>query len=148
MRLVAAFACAVMLSAPTLASAQPGSTGGTIGKMDKEISGGEESSAGSRTSPRSPSRTLAHQQHEGEGKCKGIAGKWAYNWTVGINEAIFNSDGTGSNSDGRKAKWTCSKGLISVVWDHGVTDHVTLSDDGKSLSGKGALGVNISATKR
>jgi len=44
MRLVAAFACAVMLM-PTIALAQlqPGSTGGTIGKTGKSSSGGEES---------------------------------------------------------------------------------------------------------
>ncbi len=58
MRLLAAFACAVVLI-PTLALAQlqPGSAGGTIGKTDKSISGGEEQGGPSQRPPRSASQS-------------------------------------------------------------------------------------------
>lgn len=42
MRILAAFALAVMLSLPALAQITPGSTGGTIGKTGKSVSGGED----------------------------------------------------------------------------------------------------------
>jgi hypothetical protein len=54
MRLVAAFACAVMLTpSVALAQLQPGSTGGTIGKTGKSSSGGEEQTEISRPTQRS-----------------------------------------------------------------------------------------------
>jgi hypothetical protein len=56
MRLVAAFACAVILiSTVALAQLQPGSTGGTIGKTDKSISGSEQKSE--------PSGGARHPEH-------------------------------------------------------------------------------------
>ena len=62
MRLVAAFACvAILISAIASAQPQPGSIGGTVGKADKSISGGEQQSEPSggarrpeRSTPQSP----------------------------------------------------------------------------------------------
>lgn len=64
MRLAAAFACALMLMpSVALAQLQPGSTGGTIGKTNKSISGGEESSPPSDV--QEPPRVKRHSISKG-----------------------------------------------------------------------------------
>jgi hypothetical protein len=51
MRLVAAFACAVMFM-PVTAFPQAGSTGGSVGKSDKSVSGGVEAAKPHLSSPK------------------------------------------------------------------------------------------------
>ncbi len=68
-------ALGIVLSAATAsgAFAQAGSTGGTIGKQDKAVSGGQEQT--------SPSRKNFSAPRQGQGPAAGaLAGSW--NWTA------------------------------------------------------------------
>jgi hypothetical protein len=51
-----------MFSVPCLAQVQPGSTGGSIGKTDKSVSGGEEAKQ-PRVSPTPTGRRAGGKRH-------------------------------------------------------------------------------------
>src|ERR1019366_4958793 len=85
------------------ALAQAGSIGGTIGKQDKSISGGEEADR-PRAAPH-PKRPAAKAQETSSGhSCGRIVGTWS--WYLGVTETVFNQNGTVRNSGGNTGKWT------------------------------------------
>src|SRR5664279_2559528 len=89
------------------ALAQAGSTGGTIGKQDKSISGGEDTP---RVPPH-PKRSATKSQETSSGhSCVRIVGKWT--WYLGATETVFNQDGTARNNGGATATWTCTGGKV------------------------------------
>jgi len=149
MRLIAVFACAVMLM-PVTALAQAGSTGGTIGKTDKSISGGEEADD-SRPSTRKqkPHRSVAIPPDEASGGIKGsscgrIAGTW--NWVLGIT-VVVKPNGSITSSNGLTATWSCNGGQYSFAWSNNINDRVSLSTDGKTLDVVNSIGSHFSSTR-
>jgi hypothetical protein len=88
------------------ALAQAGSIGGTIGKQDKSISGGEEADR-PRAAPH-PKRPAAKAQETSSGhSCSRIVGTWT--WYLGTSESVFHKDGTARHStSGATGKWTCA----------------------------------------
>jgi hypothetical protein len=116
------------------ALAQAGSVGGTIGKQDKSISGGEEDRP--RAAP--PPKPSAAKTQEGASSrsCNRIVGTWS--WYPSINDSVFHKDGTALHpSSGTTGRWSCASGnTVNVVWSYqgtSRTDHMTLSQDGNSI---------------
>jgi hypothetical protein len=136
-------------SAPCVAQVQPGSVGGTIGKQDKSISGGEETDR-PRAAPH-PKRAAAnsHETSSG-GSCSRIVGTWS--WGYGLSEMVFGQNGTvRQNVSGKKVNngtWTCSGTVVTSVFATGDRDRIVLSNDGNSASvtttWAGGLSFNVS----
>jgi hypothetical protein len=133
MRFLAAFACLMLMPAVAFAQLQPGSTGGTIGKTDKSISGGEErSEPASRPRREAPTREAATTERSTGSSCRGIVGTWS--WVVGT-ETVFNANGSAHNTSGLTAKWVCANGVVIATWSHGVTNRIELSGNSLTIDG-------------
>ena len=74
-----------MLSVPCFSQVQPGSTGGSIGKIDKSVSSGGEEANQPRTAPH-PKRETGAQQTPSSQSC-GLVGTWS--WYRGLTEMTF-----------------------------------------------------------
>src|SRR5580704_8701764 len=104
----------VALSVPFTgtAFAQAGSTGGTVGKQDKSVSGGEEPAA-----PRSQMHRSATAPVAGKARssgCGNVVG--TYKWAMGTT--VINADGTATNGVNH-GKWTCAGGQVTITWISG-----------------------------
>ena len=129
------------------ALAQAGSIGGTIGKQDKSISGGEEADR-PRAAPH-PKRPAAKAQETSSGhSCSRIVGTWS--WYLGVTETVFNQNGTVRNSGGNTGKWTCAGATVRNEWVSGDTERYTISPDGNSMSVVSTWhgGTRFTATRR
>ena len=142
---IALFVMFVMLMPqPARVFAQAGSTGGTIGKQDKSISGGSPME-GSRDTPRKsqasavklPSKTMSSA-------CDKIVGTWK--WGPGFL-VVIKSNGTAQPAGGGSGTWTCNKGQYIFVWSIGIIDYVSLSTDGNSMAGHNRVGGDFSGTR-
>lgn len=116
------------------ALAQAGSVGGTIGKQDKSISGGEEADR-PRVVPL-PQRSAASPRETTSGRsCNRIVGRWS--WYLGVSDSIFRKDGTALHpASGTPGRWSCAGNTVNVLWGSGPdarTDRMTLSQDGNSI---------------
>jgi hypothetical protein len=120
------------------AFAQAGSTGGTIGKTNKSVSDDQEEKtpAGANTAPTktAPKVLPAHTQ---TGPCGPIVGTWL--WYNGVTVKV-NSNNTTTQSDGNSATVVCADGTYSFTWFGIHTVRMTLSSDGKRLSGTSIIG--------
>jgi hypothetical protein len=119
---------------PPSALAQAGSFGGTIGKQDKSISGGEEAEK-PRATP-APKLPAAKGQEASAGRsCGKIVGTWS--WYLGVSQSVFHKDGTALHpASGTPGKWTCAGNTVNVVWGSGGaarTDRITVAQDGNSI---------------
>lgn len=116
------------------AYAQAGSTGGTLGKTDQSLSGGQPKSGAARE-PKQTKGATAEAQNAG---CARIAGSWL--WSNGLSVAI-GANGTASATNGDKAALACNGGVYAFKWQaFGNETRMTLSADGKRLSGSGIVG--------
>jgi hypothetical protein len=116
-----------------------GSTGGTLGKTDQSLSGGEQKAK--RAKPASPAVATG-------GLCSRVPGAWNWKWAGFDHEVVFKSDGTGTANTGLTGTWTCSNGVVIVAWNNGLAaDHLKLSPDGKQMTGTGG-GFGTLATRR
>jgi hypothetical protein len=135
-----AFGLALWLSSDRIVFAQAGSTGGTIGKTDKSVSGGEEVAPPARPGAR-PTERRRNQANPDvatnaqTSRCPSIAGTWS--WTGGLfgrNDTEFGADGSAKHGSGIVGTWTCSDGLYVIRWKNWTTDKVKLSADKKKLN--------------
>jgi hypothetical protein len=111
------------------ALAQAGSTGGTIGKQDKSISGGEEADKPG-AAPRSKRPITSNEASPGF-SCRRIVGRWKW----GPSVMTFSQNGTVRQSvTGNTGTWTCSGAVVRSVMATGDRDRAVLSDDGNSAS--------------
>lgn len=78
------------------------------------------------------------------GSCTSIPGVWS--WFVN-GDVTFKSNGTLTQGP-RTGRWTCSNGIVTIVWSHGYTDRVTLSSDGRKMTGTNEYGNAISGARR
>ena len=108
----------------TVAAAQ-GATGGSIGKHNKSISGGGET-------------TVLPAAHTPAGSCSKIAGTWL--WNNGLT-VVVNASGQAEISNGDGGRVSCSDGIYEFKWRRlGNSVRMGLSGDGKRLSGTGTFG--------
>jgi hypothetical protein len=116
------------------AMAQAGSTGGTVGKQDKSVSGGEEGPDARHTEKKSH-RAVAPKVSAF--KCPNLTGTWN-TWAAGMfgkGDATFNSDGTAMHGSGIPGKWGCEDGHLFIRWAiDGRPGEVKLSRDGKKVT--------------
>jgi hypothetical protein len=147
MRLVTVLTCAALII-PATVFAQAGSTGGTLGKTDKSISGGEEQSEPRRVpESKRPARSAVAKEKPTGNSCQKIVGRWAWHYWTGTTETVFSRGGTGQNAPtGLTNTWTCEDGIATIKWSHGYTDRATISRDGNSLS-ISSSGQSFSATR-
>jgi hypothetical protein len=131
----------------TTAFAQAGSTGGTLGKQDKSLSGErDEQTPAQRRSPAAP-KASQHPTVSKEAGCQKIVGTWAYHTPFGTFEVAFKSEGTAISTSGQTASWTCSGDEVTVSWPNGITDRLSLTAGGKRFSGHTALGMSVSGDR-
>jgi hypothetical protein len=119
---VLALATPIYLFAPfnPSAMAQAGSTGGTIGKKDKSVSGSEET-ATRKTQP-APGKSNSSG-------CGNVVG--TYKWYLGVT-TVINANGTATNLSNH-GKWTCTGGQVTITWVSGHVDHLTPTTTGYSV---------------
>jgi hypothetical protein len=124
---------------------QAGSTGGSVGKQDKSISGVEAAPEPSPSErPRSSSRARPARASEADTSGCHVAGEWV--WSTGGN-AVINRGGTLTKGS-LNAKWSCKVNHVVITWSHGFIDHLTLSPDATSLHGTNNLGYRINANRK
>jgi len=116
-----------------------GNVGGTIGKKDKTVTGGNEQPA-SKSSRRT--RTMAAGPRT-DG-CSRIVGSWT--WFFSSN--VFAADRSVRNSGGNTGTWSCAGSALTIRWINGVVDRGTLSTDGSSLSMTSSIGVSFQARRQ
>jgi hypothetical protein len=144
-----AFLCILALTAIVTSSAaapasgrmllaQGGSTGGTIGKSGKSMSGGDDAPA-PRATPAAKSSTTAKRAADGASDkrgCGNFFGIWTSgggSWLYGQNDTTFNANGTARHRSGIVGTWTCSNREIVLIWKDWDNDRLKLSADGKRL---------------
>jgi hypothetical protein len=124
------FACVNVSSA----LAQAGSTGGTIGKQDKSISGGAELDR-PRAAPHSKRPATNSQETSSGPACSRIVGTWKWGGGFGPTEMVFNQNGTVRQSlTGSTGSWSCAGTIVKTVFTNGSTDRIAISKDGNSAS--------------
>lgn len=127
----------------TSALAQAGGIGGIIGKQDKSVSGDNAPKKSDASTKKQKSHhSIAKQQNEESGNAKGascgkIVGRWK--WGPGYL-VVVKRDGTAQHAGGGSGTWTCNDGHYVFVWSIGITDHISLSADGKSVDGANSFG--------
>ena len=120
--------------------AQAGSVGGSIGKQDKSISGGEDVD---RPQVAPHSKPLVAKAQETP-PCKKVVGTWAFSNGIGV---VFRAGGDLSSTNSDVGRWTCKDGMVAAHWQKW-TDHYVISSDGIHMSGNsGLLNVALTATK-
>ena len=115
---------------------QAGSTGGFVGNRNKTVSGSSEEQPASR----GPSRHSGSPP-KASGGCGPVMGSWLWNNGVTV---VVNSNNTTTQSDGHSATVVCAGGIYTFTW-FGFPSRMTLSSDGKRLSGTNALGSTSAA---
>lgn len=133
-------------AAPCLAQVQPGSTGGSIGKTDKSVSGGPKPQALSPArSASKPSNTTPAKHSEESGSCGTITGTWT--WSNNI-DVVVKSNRTADATDGGHAALSCDGGMYVFNWrGGGNVSRMTLTADGKRMSGMGFYGAESAVRK-
>jgi hypothetical protein len=130
------------------ALAQAGSTGGTIGKQDKSISGGDDAADSRRVAPaRKPPRSAGSRrteektskQDEGASSgCGRLAGVWTangwYNAIYGRGDVVLGADGSARHVSGIVGVWTCRSGHFVMHWKNWTHGEGTVSNDGNTVT--------------
>ena len=118
--------------AVTAAVAQGGSTGGTVGKIDKSQSGADaapsvqpESKAGKPAKRAGASRNIATSS------CSKMPGNWSW---FNFNNVVISPNGT-ATAGPFSATWSCKDDSVVMHWSHGYIDRLTLSRNGTHLEG-------------
>jgi hypothetical protein len=136
--IIGVFLIATSTLVPKTASAQAGSTGGTIGKTDKSASGGEPEQSRPSTIKK-PGSTLATQPADssfGTSACSKAVGVWF--WVT--QEVTIKSDGK-VESPGGPGTWSCVEGKLHVHWiDFAIPlEIMSISSDGKSMTSENTI---------
>jgi hypothetical protein len=134
-----------MFAMPCVAQVQPGSTGGSIGKTDKSVSGGEERQVPSSARSTSTPNATPSKRAEDNSGCGRITGTWK--WSNNI-DVVVKSNRTADATDGGHARLTCDSGMYVFNWQGGGNvSRMTLGTDGKRLSGRGFFGAESAVRK-
>ena len=127
----------LMLSTQAVPAFAQGSTGGTLGKTDQSLSGGQPK-PGTAAEPKKAKGGAPELRQSG---CARIAGTWA--WSNGFT-VIAHANGTATAHLGgasNRATLTCAGGVYVFTWHgSGFVTRMTASPDAKRLSGSGIVG--------
>ncbi len=151
MRTIGALFAAVLLSAAgsvtvsPAAFAQAGSAGGTLGKTDKSLSGGNNTPPPQHPSNAAPKQQRTVQPAAAQ-SCDKFVGTWS--WIAG-HTIIFKPGGVmKSLPEGTAGTWSCQGSTVQVVWDNGFIDRDSMSADGTQISGTNQFGSALSGTRQ
>jgi hypothetical protein len=147
----------MFLAGGSLALGQAGSTGGSIGKTDKSVSGGEAApekqtqtksrSKGQRTNEKGNSDTVVSSSTKSPSAgtpCERLLGTWTFSNGIGV---VFKADGGTVATNNDEGRWTCDSSMVTAHWSKW-TDHYVISSDGAHISGtSGLLGIALTAVK-
>lgn len=128
----------VLLASVSIAFAQAGSTGGTIGKQGKSVSGGDDKPAAPHMAPTGKRASAIAATAPGTSPrvgCPNIVGVWN-SWASGLfgkSDATFNSDGTSIHRSGIAGKWWCESGQLRMSWGGENPKTFRLSDDRRQI---------------
>jgi hypothetical protein len=125
---------AALLSTDTASFAQAGSTGGTIGKTDKSVSGGEEPQGDKKAG-----RGAAAATKQAGNGCSRVAGRWQWKWLNNIDSVTLNANGTGTGRNGMPSTWTCTDRTVIIDWKSS-TNTLVISSNGNKLIGTSSFG--------
>ena len=134
---------ALAVAMPTPAWAQ-GNVGGTIGKKDKTVTGGDQPPPKKAPRPRAaPSATKI-------GGCgRSLVGSWSGTAGLGVIVLTFNADGSASTNNGFTGRWKCDGGAYLITWHTGSTTTLRVSSDGKTFTGtSGVFSVGFTGTRQ
>jgi hypothetical protein len=135
-----AIASAISFAGARTVLAQAGSTGGTIGKEDKSVSGGEPAGvsrpAKNHRQERNARAPVAAPDHSSsDTSCRSIVGTWT-SWAAGMygrSDTRINANGT-IEHPASTGTWSCSGGKYLHTWEaFGVRGPYRLSPDGRRL---------------
>jgi hypothetical protein len=119
-----------LLTTDRNALGQAGSIGGTIGKTDKSVSGGDV------TRPRTSRGHANSGKHASQ--CQTLAGVWTANgwWNAiyGRGDVVLNSDGSAQHNSGIPGTWRCNNRHFEMHWKEWADGEGTLSDDGNTIT--------------
>jgi hypothetical protein len=127
--------------------AQAGSTGGSVGKTDKSVSGDapqrkirpEKSDLGKRPATSSASSDVPASP------CLNAVGTWTFSNGISV---VHKAWGAAAGSNGDSGDWSCAGSMITVHWANW-TDHYAISSQGRRLSGtSGFLNMSLTAEKK
>ena len=79
-------------------------------------------------------------------KCRSIAGMWIYSYAGQSVEWSIRPDGTHHRSDGWDGSWTCTGSVYELRFGS-YTSRVTLSADGRRMTGADILGPEVFVRK-
>ena len=135
----------LMAPASGIAQVQPGSTGGSVGKQDKSISGGGSLEVPGPT-PREakPHQTTKTSPGKENSSCGRIVGTWKMGAGIRV---VVKRDGTAHHDFAGNGTWKCDDGQYVFVWSNGITDHMSVSADGASIAGTNSVGMTYSGTR-
>jgi hypothetical protein len=125
----------VTLASARLALPQAGSTGGTIGKQGKSVSGGESVEAHGRGREQAHSYAHVTREKTEAAMCPNIVGVWD-SWASGLfgkSDTTFHNDGRAIHRSGISGKWWCESGRIWLKWNPGEAHEVKLTAGGKKI---------------
>jgi hypothetical protein len=120
---------------PLAAQAQSGSTGGSIGKQGKSVSGGT-AAPGSKPAPKpaaatpKPKPRAAAAKPEADEGSRSPCAKAMGTWFWVTQEVTLRANGVAS-SPGGQGSWTCSGNQLSVFWSGQPAETFTVTADGQ-----------------
>jgi hypothetical protein len=115
--------------------AQGGSTGGSIGKQNKSVSGGESDAPAPRPLKKGVARHPDRPNKPPKSGCPSIVGAWN-SWSshiFGSGDAVMDADGTAKHASGITGRWHCDNGQLYIEWSDGKPGPVRVSADGKRV---------------
>jgi hypothetical protein len=128
------------------AQSQSGSTGGSIGKQGKSVSGGEEPQPRQRTAPKPRPAARVDTAPAREAKpavasnvCRQLTGHTWSSWASGMfgaGDTTFSAGGRAVHRSGITGTWSCSGSKILLQWPGEGMRPMTMSADGKTLLGE------------
>lgn len=124
-RIAVALLC-VTLGSFTVAAkalAQAGSSGGTIGDIDKSVSG-------TRPEPKVRKQATV-PRNIAVSSCGKMPGNWSW---FNYPTVVIRPDGT-ATAGPFSATWSCKDDVVVMHWSHGYTDRLRLLRDGTHLEG-------------
>jgi len=78
-----------------------------------------------------------------------ILGTWTSGWSslFGAGDVTIKQGGAAMHKSGITGQWLCTDGKVVIVWSHGYTDRLSMSADGKSLTGKNQTGAAVTLSR-
>jgi hypothetical protein len=139
----------IPVAASSPASAQAGSTGGTIGNTNKSAvsAPAEPVTPDERPSARRPRESGSAARVAGP--CERVVGSWSWMVAGFSSRAVFFADHTAIHTRGGNGRWTCSNGQYTVTWSNHATDRFAVSADRSTLSGvSSVMGLPVTASRQ